>query len=481
MRSTKIIILVLFILVLSNITTFFLALGLGQVFFSAPPAAPPPAPPVGEDTGEDSRDEEEMALFFEVLEIIKHNYVDVVDIKELEEGAIQGMLEVLGDPQTNFFPKESMEDIMSRTLGSYSGIGIVIDTEDSYIIVVSPIKGTPGERAGLQPGDRILEVDGKSIVGITTSEAASLMRGPKGESVTLKVERQGVGSLEFTIVRDDIDMESVFPEMLADDIGYIFISNFDNSTGREFEDALKELEAAGMRGLILDLRDNPGGLLGEAVRVGQAIVPAGPITHVVDGSGETLKTHYSRQEKKDYPIVVLVNENSASASEIVAGALQDSHGALLVGNRTFGKATVQNLEDLSNSSGIRYTVAKYLTPEGRNIHGEGLKPDYTVALPPVFSITYHTIQGQPRPGDTGDEVLALKRLLEALGYTTGSGSYFDQSTEASLRLFQKDRGLTVSGFLDDETKRQLLAELEEVLIRSDTQLNKAVSLIEDAL
>jgi carboxyl-terminal processing protease len=333
-----------------------------------------------EQREETPTDPEEMALFFEVLKIIKENYVDSVDMKELEEGAIQGMLEVLDDPQTNFFNQESMEDMMSKTLGSYSGIGIVIDSQDNYITVISPIKGTPGERAGLLPGDRIIEVDGQSIMGISTSEAANLMRGPKGESVTLQVERAGVGSLEFTIVRDDIDVESVFPEMLEENVGYIYISNFDRSTGKEFEEALLQLEKQGMKGLVLDLRDNPGGLLAEAVRVARAIVPEGPITHVVDGSGNTIKTHYSELEKKPYPIVVLVNAFSASASEIVAGALQDSHGAELVGTRTFGKATVQNLEELTNQGGIRYTVAKYLTPNRRNIHGEGLNPDHIVEL-----------------------------------------------------------------------------------------------------
>ncbi len=373
MKNFKIIVLVLVIFLLSNATTFFMTWGVREALWDAPAGH-------DEQREETPTDPEEMALFFEVLKIIKENYVDSVDMKELEEGAIQGMLEVLDDPQTNFFNQESMEDMMTKTLGSYSGIGIVIDSRDNYITVISPIKGTPGERAGLLPGDRIMEVDGQSIMGTSTSEAATLMRGPKGESVTLQVERAGVGSLEFTIVRDDIDVESVFPEMLEEKVGYIYISNFDRSTGKEFEEALLQLEKQGMKGLVLDLRDNPGGLLAEAVRVAKAIVPEGPITHVVDGSGNTIKTHYSELEKKPYPIVVLVNAFSASASEIVAGALQDSYGAELVGTRTFGKATVQNLEELTNQGGIRYTVAKYLTPTRRNIHGEGLNPDHIVEL-----------------------------------------------------------------------------------------------------
>ena len=425
-------------------------------------------------------DESEMALFFEVLDIIKSNYVDDIDMEELEQGAIQGMLEILDDPQTNFFTKESMEEMMQKTMGSYSGIGIVIDSQDDYITVVSPIKGTPGEKAGLMAGDRILQVDGKDIKGITSSEAANLMRGPEGEPVTIVIERDGVGELEFTIIRKSIDLETVFPEMLEEGIGYMYVSNFDSSTGREFEEGLADLESQGLQGLILDLRDNPGGLLSEAIRVGQAVVPEGAITHVVDGEGATLKTHYSQLQKKPYPIVVLVNEYSASASEIVAGALQDSHGALLVGTRTYGKATVQNLEDLTEG-GIRYTIAKYLTPQGRSIDGLGLEPDYEVSLPPLYLTTYHPLDGEPRPGDSGDEVLFLKQFLEALNYPTKEGAFFDEVTESSLRSFQEQEGLKSTGYLDKDTKERLTEALEARLAQADAQLEKALSIIKEKI
>ncbi len=323
------------------------------------------------------QEERELTFFYEVLEIIKNKHLEEIDFQKLEEGAVRGMLEALGDPQTTFFTAEDMENMLIHTKGRYEGIGVAIDSRDGFITIIAPIKGTPGEKVGLLPGDKIVEVDGKNIVGMDINEVVRMIRGPKGEPVTIKVQRESTQALlSYTIIRASIELESVFPKMLADNIGYIQITNFNNATGEDFEEALIQLEKESLAGLILDLRNNPGGLLSEAIRVSQAIVPAGPITHVVDGSGNVLKTYYSEQEKKPYPVVVLVNGFSASASEILAGALQDSHGALLVGIRTFGKATVQTLDTLSNNFGLRYTVARYLTPHGRSIHEEGLLPDY---------------------------------------------------------------------------------------------------------
>ncbi len=375
MKNKSIVVFFILLLVSTNLLTYHFAVGDGSIWWEEKRLLF-----FGEEKDklqEEVQQERELTFFYEVLEIIKNKYVEEIDFQKLEEGAVRGMLEALGDHQTTFFTAEDMENMLIHTKGTYEGIGVVIDSRDGVITIIAPIKGTPGERVGLLPGDQIVEVDGKNIVGMDINEIVRMIRGPKGEPVTIKVQREGTQSLlSYTIIRASVELESVFPKMLAENIGYIQISNFNNTTGKDFEEALAQLEKESLAGLILDLRNNPGGLLSEAIRVSQAIVPAGPITHVVDGSGNVLTTYYSKQEKKPYPVVVLVNSFSASASEILAGALQDSHGALLVGTRTFGKATVQTLDTLSNNFGLRYTIAKYLTPQGRNIHEEGLIPDY---------------------------------------------------------------------------------------------------------
>ncbi len=473
MKKNKIIIVLLCVLVLSNVSTYFLARGSND-------SEPSEDAVFEEDEETEQEDLEELALFFEVLDVIKTKYIEDVDMEELIEGAVKGMIEALGDPQTTFISIGSMDEMMEKTMGSFGGIGIHIQSVDGIITIISPIKGTPGERAGLLPGDQIIEVDGDNVEDMDINKAVSMMRGPVGEEVTIKIRREGVSELlPYSIIRDNIDVETVFPEMLEDNIGYIQISNFDSSTGREFNEALSMLEEENMEGLILDLRDNPGGLLTEAIKVAQAIVPAGPITHVVDGFGNIIKTHFSQGEEKPYPIAVLVNNFSASASEIVAGALQDSHGAVLVGSQTFGKATVQNLKDLRNNSGIRYTIARYLTPNKRNIDGEGLKPDYEVELPEIFKASYHPLTGEPSPGDSGDAVVFVKKVLDALGYDTEPGNYFGAETEKALRHFQREQGITQTGYLDEKTKSHLIKELGDVLMNSDSQFEKAMSIIKE--
>ena len=315
---------------------------------------------------------EDLKPFLEVLEILSERYIDKVSGR-INQRSYQwhGPLMI----RRPVFEASDWEEMMIKIEGSFSGIGVNIISVDNYITVVSPIKNTPGERAGFLPGDRIIAVDGVNIVGKTTTEAVSLMRGPEGTPVTLTVERNGLPEpLTITLVRENIEMPSVFPEMDEQGIGYIQITSFSENTGNNFREALLELEAQNMRGLILDLRDNPGGLLNEAIIVGQEIIPPGIITRTVDGEGNVLKTYLSYGTEKEYPIVVLVNGFSASAAEIISGALQDTGAGVLVGTKTYGKATVQHLERIAGNRGLDYTVAKYQTPKGRDIHGNGLNP-----------------------------------------------------------------------------------------------------------
>ena len=434
------------------------------------------ASPPSSSTGVDQKDEprEELKPFIEVLDILSERYVDDVSVEELISAAIKGMVEHLDDPQTTFLDPTHWEEMMVKLDGTFSGIGIEINSVDDYITIISPIKNTPGERAGLLAGDRILTVDGEVIKGITTMAAVKLMRGPEGSRVTLTVERQGVADpLTFEIVRGNIVMPSVFPKMLEKNMGYIEITTFDEHTGEDFRVALLELETKGMKGLILDLRDNPGGLLSEAVKVGQELLPAGPITHVVDRDGKIMNTYRSYGVDKTYPIVVLVNGASASASEIIAGAFQDSKTATLIGTKTYGKATVQHLAELSNSSGLRYTMAKYQTPSGRDIDGVGLEPDIVVELPEEFIMIHHRLVSDLKPGDENTSVLFLQKILISLKYTVKETGVYDKATEQAVRSFQSKHKLSVTGAVNQETRKKLDVELDQLLEQLDVQMKKA--------
>ncbi len=309
-------------------------------------------------------------------------------------------------------------------------------------------------------------------------EAVKLMRGPTGTEVTLTVERDGLPApLTFQITRGNIVLPSVFPEMLAGKIGYIEVTTFDEHTGSDFREALLLLETQGMKALILDLRDNPGGLLNEAIKVGQELLPAGPITHVADRHGVIQRTYSSFGVQKPYPIVVLVNGASASAAEIIAGAFQDTGTGTLVGTKTYGKATVQHMERLSNSAGLRYTVAKYQTPSGRDINGLGLEPDVVVELPAEYMLLYHQLVNDLRPGDKDMFVTFLQKMLVALKFDVTETGTYDQATERAVRAFQSKHGLAVSGVADAATRSKLSQEIEALLSQSDLQLKKGKEIL----
>jgi carboxyl-terminal processing protease len=457
------------LLIASNLVTFQITRG-----------ANPPVTPIPVDNSNNGvvKTPEELQPLVEVLDILSKRYLDEVSREELLEAAIKGMIDSLDDPQTSFLDPTHWQEMMIKLDGSFSGIGIEITSEQNYITVLAPIKNTPGERAGLLSGDRIVEVDGEDTVGITTMEAVKLMRGPAGTKVILTVERPGIdGQLTFEITRANIILPSVFPELLEGGIGYIEITTFDDHTGSDFRQALLELEAQGMKGLILDLRDNPGGLLNEAVKMGQELLPAGPITHMVDREGNIRETYRSFGVQKDYPIVVLVNGSSASASEIIAGALQDTGSAVLVGTKTYGKATVQSLENLSNSAGLRFTVAKYQTPSGRDIHGVGLEPDFVVELPEEFFMLHHRITSDLKPGDEEPSVLFLQKMLKTLKYNVSESGVFDSATERAVRSFQGKHGLSVNGEVNSQTRIKLHDEVDNELKRLDTQYKKAIEIL----
>jgi len=325
---------------------------------------------------------EELKIFSDVLDIIEKSFVDPVDSKKLIRGAIQGMISSL-DPHSAFLSPELYKDLQIETKGQFSGIGIVITMHNNVVTVISPVDGTPAYRAGIKAGDQIIKVDGKETKSMMLWEAVKKMRGKKGTSVVITIRRKGLlEPIDFTIVRDIIPLESVRSHLLKPGYGYIRITNFREKTDHDTRAALKELESGKtpLKGLILDLRDNPGGLLDQAVKVADIFLEKGLIVSIKGRLKSHSRTYAAHHDKNKHPspIVLLINEGSASASEIVAGALQDHGRALVLGTNSFGKGSVQTVEPLRDGSGLKLTIARYYTPNGHAIQTKGIIPDIVV-------------------------------------------------------------------------------------------------------
>lgn len=323
-----------------------------------------------------------LKIFSDVIDLIEKNYVDPVDSKDLIQKAIQGMVGSL-DPHSQLLPPEAFEELQIDTRGEFGGIGIVITMQKGFLTVISPIEGTPAYKAGIKTGDIIIKVDGESTKDMMLWEAVKKMRGPKGEAVVISVFREGeTDPMDFTLVRDIIPIESVRYMTVQSGYGYVRITNFQENTSDDLNTALKDLERGKtpMKGLVLDLRDNPGGLLNQAVDVSDVFLDAGNIVSIKGRLEKHTKIFDAKPNrvKHAYPIVVLINGGSASASEIVAGALQDHHRAVILGTTSFGKGSVQTVESLRDGYGLKFTIARYYTPSGRSIQAQGIVPDIEV-------------------------------------------------------------------------------------------------------
>ncbi|MBT0662777.1 S41 family peptidase [Geobacter pelophilus] len=329
-------------------------------------------------------DYESIELFTDVLAIVKKSYVEEVDTKKLIYGAINGMLASL-DPHSSFMPPESYKEMKIDTKGQFGGLGIEISIKDGMLTVISPIEDTPAYKAGIKAGDQIIKIDDKYTKDLSINEAVKRMRGTKGTKVTLTIMREGFDKpKDFPLTRDIIQVKSVKYKTLDDGYGYVRLAQFQEKTDDDLAKALSALKSENggtLRGLVLDLRNDPGGLLDQAVRVAEHFVPEGELIVYTEGREKESKVRYtSRKGSKEpgYPIVVLINGGSASASEIVAGALQDHKRGVVMGTQSFGKGSVQSLIELSDNSGLRLTTARYYTPSGRSIQAKGITPDITV-------------------------------------------------------------------------------------------------------
>ena len=329
------------------------------------------------NTGQQDR-YENIELFNKVLHFVESNYVDEVTNKKLIHGAIKGMLEEL-DPHSNFLPPEVFRDMKIDTSGKFGGLGIEIGMKDNVLTVISPIEDTPAWKNGIRPGDRILKINGESTKGMSLAEAVSRMRGKKGTEVKLSIYRDGFKEIKsVTLARAEIKIQSVKHEELEPQFGYVSLSNFNENAAVDVKKAIEKMEGKSrLKGLVFDMRMNPGGLLDQAVDVTSLFIDEGVVVSTIGRNRDQKEVKYARKgmARKDFPVAILVNGSTASAAEIVAGALQDHHRAIIMGQPTFGKGSVQTVIELGPDMGLKLTIARYYTPSGRSIQEKGVKPD----------------------------------------------------------------------------------------------------------
>jgi carboxyl-terminal processing protease len=397
-----------------------------------------------------------VSYFGTVLEMVRDHYVDAeIDYEKLTQAAIDGMLRSL-DPHSELLVQAKYEDLQSHTRQEYGGIGIQIERRDERITVIAPIAGTPGEEAGIMPGDQIIMVGDRNTEKMNLEEIVKLLRGKPKAPVTLTLHRPQTGEmLEKTIVREVIQVESVRnARLLEDQIGYIQITQFGERTGAEFLTAVESLENQGMRGLVLDLRNNPGGLLTASVDVAQIFFDRNEL--VVYTQGRDARSRHDIRAKRNtrdrkYPIAVLINSGSASASEIVAGALQDTRRAVVVGETSFGKGSVQSILPLRNNEALRLTTAKYYTPGGRVIHENGVQPDIIVEVPMEDEVKLRVQRNRP-------ELTNEDEFLVRFGFRPVQDSQLQAAIDALKGLFlfadqqEQAKSLMVAGGNGDDSR-----------------------------
>lgn len=430
-------------------------------------------------TGSGLQDKESQKLGT-ALNLIEDNYYDTVDRDKLIDGAVNGMMEALGDPYSNYMGKETAEKFEESIEGSFSGIGAEVSSDNGKVVVVSPIKGAPAEKAGIQAKDIILSVNGETLEGLELNDAVAKIRGPKGSKATLKVQRTGSAEpLEFVITRDDVKLETVYATLEKDGIGVIEVTQFSMNTAERFKQELDNLEKQGMKGLVIDVRNDPGGVLQRVIEMAEQFVPAGKTIVQVENKDKSREVSTSKGSSKDYPVVVLMNKGSASASEILAGALQQSAGAKLIGEHSFGKGTVQTSfeKELGDGSLLKITIAKWLTPDGTWIHGKGIEPDIAVAQPDYFSVAPINKSVTLQYNMNSSDVKSAQTMLDGLGYKPGrKDGYFDAGTKEAVKKFQSASKLQATGAIDAKTAEALELALIKVIQdpANDNQRNRGI-------
>lgn len=418
-----------------------------------------------------------------VAEFVKENYLYDVSYEDILEGLYKGMFENLDDYSV-FFTAEEYEEFNMDMSGEFTGVGIQIINENDFIRVVTPLHESPAEKAGIIAKDIIRYVNGVDIKGYTTDEAASMIRGPVGTSVILGIERNGE-IIYFPVVRDNIVISSVFSEIMDGNTGYLKITQFNSNTLELIAEHMEPFMDAGVEKLVIDLRNNPGGSLSEVLSTLDLFVPAGPLAYVIKANGE--ETEYtSSLQVQNFELAVLVNEGSASASEIFAGAVQDRDAGTIIGTTTFGKGVVQSLYPLRDGSAMKLTTAEYLTAGRNHVHGIGITPDIIIENNKPLSksdtsdIPEFDKRRKPHVGIVGLDVLAAEKILKILGYpVSGPDGIFDENLKKQIAQFQADKGLYPYGILDFTTQDTLKTALDNYSVDTsvDLQLEKALEVL----
>lgn len=422
----------------------------------------------------------EFQELYKVYDELKNKYYVDIDDEKAIQGAINGMLDSLDDPYSDYLNVDEATQFNEDLSSSFQGIGAEIQTRNGNIVVISPIKNSPAEKAGILPEDIIVSVDGKKLEGMSASEAVLLIRGKKGTSVKLAIKRAGHDELiEMNIVRDDIPIETVYGEMGQDKIAHIQITSFSENTYDELAKILKQYETEGMKSIILDLRQNPGGYLDQAIDIANLFVDSGkPIVQVQTKNGEPTVYNAKGGKKYKLPIAVLIDNGSASASEILAGALSESSNATLIGLTSFGKGTVQTVSSLEDGANLKYTSGKWLTPNGNWINEKGIKPNIEVKYPEYASLPYIDPNTELKVGTNSNVVNAAEKMLDALGYNVGKvDNEFDYSTYYAVKRFQGNNGLEKTGILKGDTTYKLMESLKDKIKKEDPQLLKAKEIL----
>jgi carboxyl-terminal processing protease len=407
-----------------------------------------------------------LKVFSEVLSLIESNYVEPVEKDSMIEGAISGMVKSL-DPHTSYMPPVTYKEMQVETTGKFGGLGIEISLRDGVLTVVSPIDDTPAFKVGIQPGDKIIKIEDESTLDMTLQDAVSRLRGETGSPVTITIFRQTFKApKEFTIIRDIIKVRSVVSKLYQDDIGYIKIRNFSKNTSSDLDKALEELRGKGITKLILDVRNNPGGLLNQAVEVTDRFLNKENLIVYTKGRSDDQNMRFTSHDKVagvSYPLIILVNGGSASASEIVAGALQDLNRAIILGTQTFGKGSVQTIIPLSDGSALRLTTARYYTPSGRVIQENGIEPDIIVEMKPI-----NEFKKKNGKKEEPEEKTRLRRFLrekDLKKHLKGKSSIegMDDNKAADKKTAKETEDSKVKGLHED--------------LKKDNQLQQAVSLL----